>query len=107
MAKLQANTVRLKRELWLLQRHVKDFHHPLFENWEADILTRLIEIAHARQRRKLPGGVAIGEFTTAERETLSRAYGIAALQISLGTIQKLGLSEKYHEAVMRYSEVRA
>ncbi|KAJ5584422.1 uncharacterized protein N7459_004222 [Penicillium hispanicum] len=105
MAKLQANTARLKREIWLLQRHLKEFHHPLFETWEADILTRLIEVAHAAQRRKLAGGVAIGQFTFAERETLALAYTHAARQVHQGTLRKLGLPDKYHEALQRYDEV--
>lgn len=105
LAKLQANTVRLKRELWLLQRHIKEFRHPLFENWEADLLTRLIEVAHAHQHKKLPGGVVIGESSFAERESLNHAYSIAAKGIRMPTLRKLGLSEKYHQALQRYSEV--
>lgn len=106
ITKLQANTVRLKRELWLLQRHVKNFNHPLYETWEADILTRLIEVAHANQRRrKLQAGVAIGESTVAERENLLHAYNTAAKQILESTLRKLGLGEKYLEALSRYNEV--
>ncbi|KGO47014.1 Polyketide synthase, enoylreductase [Penicillium expansum] len=105
LAKVQANTVRLKRELWLLQRHIKEFRHPLFENWEADLLTRLIEVAHAHQHKKLPGGVVIGESSFAERENLNHAYSIAAKGIRMPTLHKLGLSEKYHQALQRYSEV--
>ncbi|KAJ5679181.1 hypothetical protein N7462_007425 [Penicillium macrosclerotiorum] len=107
IARLQASSTRLKRELLLLQRHVKEFNHPLFETWEADILTRLVEIAHAHQSRKMASGVAIGEDTTAERETLSRAYIIAAKRIREGTLQKLGLSDRYHQALQRYDEVAA
>jgi hypothetical protein len=102
---LQANTVRLKRELWLLQRHVKEFRHPLFENWEADMLTRLIEVAHVHQHKKLPSGVVIGESSFAEREEINHAYSIAAKAIRMSTLRKLGLSENYHQALQRYSEV--
>lgn len=105
LSKLQANTTRLKRELWLLQRHIKEFRHPLFENWEADMLTRLIEVAHAHQYRKLPGGVVLGQSSFAERENLTHAFSIAAKGIRQNTLQKLGLSEKYHQALQRYSEV--
>ncbi|KAJ5168495.1 uncharacterized protein N7482_004089 [Penicillium canariense] len=107
MAKLQANTARLKRELFLLQRHVKEFQHPLFETWEADILTRLIEVAHAFQRHKMAGGITIGEDNTAERETLSHAYVNAAKQIHEGTLRKLGLSDQYYQALLRYNEIAA
>lgn len=105
LSKLQANTTRLKRELWLLQRHIKEFRHPLFENWEADMLTRLIEVAHAHQHRKLPGGVVLGQSSFAERENLANAFSIAAKGICQTTLQKLGLSGKYHQALQRYSEV--
>ncbi|CAG8217576.1 unnamed protein product [Penicillium salamii] len=105
LEKLRANTTRLKRELWLLQRHVKEFRHPLFENWEADLLTRLIEVAYASEYRKLPGGVVIGKETFSERENLTRAYSLAARDIRSTTIRKLGLSDRYHEALQRYPEV--
>lgn len=105
MEKLRINTTRLKRELWLLQRHVKEFRHPLFENWEADMLTRLIEVAYAFEYRKLPGGVVIGKETVSERENLTRAYSLAARDIRLVTIRRLGLSDRYHEALQRYPEV--
>lgn len=105
VAKVQANALRLKREIKLLQRHLKEFDHPLYETWEADVLTRLIEVVYARKYRKLPGGVAIGETTTAEREALSRAYSAAAKRIRIDTIMKLGLSDRHHEALLRYDEV--
>jgi hypothetical protein len=105
LAKLQANVTRLKRELWLLQRHVKDFRHPLFENWEADMLTRLIEVAYANESRKLPGVVVIEKDTFVERENITHAYSLAAREIRLITIRRLGLSDRYHEALQRYSEV--
>lgn len=105
LEKLRANTVHLKRELWLLQRHVKEFRHPLFENWEADVLTRLIEVAHAQQYQKLPGGIVLGQPSFAERENLTLAYSTVAKGIRMQTLRKLGLSEKYHQALQRYPEV--
>ncbi|CAG8420714.1 unnamed protein product [Penicillium salamii] len=105
LEKLRANTTRLKHELWLLQRHVKEFRHPLFENWEADLLTHLIVVAYASEYRKLPGGVVIGKETFSERENLTRAYSLAARNIRSTTIRKLGLSDRYHEALQRYPEV--
>lgn len=106
MAKLQANSARLKREILLLQRYVKEFDHPLFETWEADILTRLIEVACARQRNKMLEGVAIGRDSVTERENISRAYANAAKQVQETTMYKLGLSDQYYQAVLRYEEVR-
>ncbi|KAJ5776148.1 uncharacterized protein N7511_001159 [Penicillium nucicola] len=105
LSKLQANTTRLKRELWLLQRHVKEFRHPLFEVWEADMLTRLIEVANAHQNRKLPGAVVLGHSSFTEREQLTHALSIAAKGIRQPTLSKLGLGEKYRQALQRYSEV--
>lgn len=104
LEKLRTNTARLKRELWLLQRHVKEFHHPLFESWEADMLTRLIEVACASEGRKLPGG-AIGKETFVGNENLTLAYSSAANMVRLITIRKLGLSDRYHDALQRYPEV--
>jgi hypothetical protein len=107
LAKLQVNSARLQREIFLLQRHVKEFHHPLFETWEADILTRFIEVAHAYQaRRKMAEGISIGEDNVAERECISRGYINAAKQVGEETVEKLGLSDKYHQALLRYEEVR-
>lgn len=103
--RMQRDSARLRRELLLLHRHVRVFNHPMYETWEADILTRLIEVAHAHQRRKLPQGVAIGEATVAHRENLSLAYANAVNQIHPSTLQQLGLSEKYHTALQRYNEV--
>ena len=60
LAKLKANAARLQREIFVLQRHIKEFQHPLFETWEADILTRLIDVAHAYQPNKMTKGIAIG-----------------------------------------------
>jgi hypothetical protein len=47
----------------------------------------------------------IGESSFAERENLNHAYSIAAKGIRMPTLRKLGLSEKYHQALQRYSEV--
>ncbi|KAJ5125574.1 hypothetical protein N7526_007751 [Penicillium atrosanguineum] len=92
IAKLQVNTVRLKRELWLLQRHVKNFNHPL---WPC-----------APAPPKLQAGVVIGDTTVADRENLFHAYNTAAKQVREDTLQQLGLDKKYFEALARYNEVR-
>lgn len=47
----------------------------------------------------------IGESSFAERENINHAYSIAAKGIRMPTLRKLGLSEKYHQALQRYSEV--
>ncbi|KAJ5826281.1 hypothetical protein N7474_003419 [Penicillium riverlandense] len=105
VAKLQVNSLRLKRELFLLHRHIKAFHHPLLETWEADMLTRLIEVVCTRQCLRLPGGISVGDALFVERDLLSRAYSIAARRIRIDALWSLGLSDKYHEALKRYEEV--
>lgn len=97
---------QLNRELSALSRHINQFsHHPFLETWQADLLTRLIEVAYVRQRNKLPPGVSIGEKNIAEREVLSRAYGNAARRVKWGTLDSLGLDIRHHDALQRYSDV--
>lgn len=106
LAKLKVNAGRLQRELFLLQRHIKEFQCPLFETYEADILTRLIDVAHAHQDKKMMGGTAISSESIAEREIISRAYINASKQVQEETIEKLGLSSQHYQAIRRYEEVR-
>ena len=106
LVKLKVNTGRLQRELFLLQRHIKEFQCPLFETYEADILTRLIDVAHAHQDKKMKGGTAISFQSIAEREIISRAYINASKQVQEETIEKLGLSNQHYLAICRYEEVR-
>lgn len=103
--RLKVNSGRLQRETSLLQRHIGTFKNPAFETWEADILTRLIEIAHARQRIKLLKGVSIGEANSANGEALSQAYVNASRQVDVDTLRQLGLDPKYGKALLRYHEV--
>lgn len=97
---------QLEREISVLSRHIKQYsHHPFLETWQADLLTRLIEVAYVRQTRKLPAGVSIGETNTAEREILSRAYSNAARRVHWSTLDSLGLDVRHHDALQRYSDV--
>lgn len=105
MNKIIVDVGGLERDLGLLELRVKNFHHPIRDTWEANILTRLIEVAHAKQTRKLPPGVAMREASTAERDILSRAYHVASKRVTLDTILKLGLTAEYYEALQRYPEV--
>ncbi|KAJ5460437.1 uncharacterized protein N7458_001989 [Penicillium daleae] len=104
LAKLKVNAGRLQRELFLLQRHIKEFQCPLFETYEADILTRLIDVVHAHQDKKMMGGTAISSESIAEREIISRAYINASKQVQEETIEKLGLSSQHYQAIRRYEE---
>jgi len=106
MAQVQANVARLKREISLLYRHIKDYDHPLFETWEADILTRLVEVACAAQPNTHLDEFPIGLVGNGEREIVSRAYVDAAKQVQEDTLYKLGLTHQHYLAIDRYEEVR-
>lgn len=107
MTKLCDSTFRLKRDIMKLQQHIRGFHHDLLPTWQADILTRLVEVIHTVQRRKLPGGFAPSERQGVDRWTLTRAYTIAARKIHQSTLwMKLGLPMQYYRALQKYEEVR-
>lgn len=106
MAKLRTNSESLDQEILMLQRQIKESHHPSFEIWEADILTRLIEVAHTILPKKLRAGTCIKADNVFERELISCAYINAAKQIDEWTLQKLGLGEGYFDALRRFPEVR-
>ncbi|KAJ5755572.1 hypothetical protein N7533_005115 [Penicillium manginii] len=103
---IRGNLNQLEREISVLSRHLKQYsHNPFLETWQADLLTRLIEVAYVRQTRKLPAGVSIGETNTAEREILSRAYSNAARRVHWSTLDSLGLDVRHHDALQRYSDI--
>ncbi|KAJ5387605.1 hypothetical protein N7509_010146 [Penicillium cosmopolitanum] len=103
---LRGKVNQLDREISVLSRHVKQFnHHPFLQTWQADLLTRLIEVAYVRQKNKLPDGVSIGETNTADREILSRAYSNAARRVKWGTLDSLGLDIGHHDALQHYSDI--
>ncbi len=106
MAQVQANVARLKREISLLDRHIKDYDQPLFETWEADILTRLVEVACAAQSNAHLDRFPISLVGNPEREIVSRAYVDAAKQVQEDTLYKLGLTHQHYLAIDRYEEVR-
>ena len=106
MCKLSAGTSRLNRDLLKLRRQVDSFHNECLSTWQADILTRLIEVVHIKQRRKLPWGIAVGKGESQDRELVSRAYVTAAGRIGRKVLeQKFNLGSKYHDALKRYNEV--
>lgn len=94
MNQLKVNANRLQREISLLQRHIGTLKYPAFEIWEANILTRLIEVAHGHQLSKLSHSQASGQ-----------AYVNASRQIHEGTLRQLGLGPKYGKALLRYHEI--
>ncbi|KAJ6096492.1 hypothetical protein N7486_007238 [Penicillium sp. IBT 16267x] len=91
-------------ELEQLEAHVKDLHHPLVVNWEADIITRLIEVAHSKEPN-LSSNSLLMTARNLDRETMSRGYSLAAKKISFETIRKFGLREQHYEVLRRYDEL--
>ncbi|KAL2008623.1 hypothetical protein VTN00DRAFT_6817 [Thermoascus crustaceus] len=103
MEKLHTSTLSLRRELLTLQMHILSFRHEQLVTWQADILTRLIEVMYERQGRKLPWG-AVGD--DKRREDVSKVYVAAARRIDRRALwAKLGLTTKYHQALGKYAEV--
>lgn len=103
MEQLHSSTLSLRKELLTLQMHILSFRHDQLVTWQADILTRLIEVIYERQGRKLPWD-ALGD--DKQREDISKVYVAAARRINKGALwRKLGLTAKHHKALGRYSEV--
>ncbi|OJI86133.1 hypothetical protein ASPTUDRAFT_38892 [Aspergillus tubingensis CBS 134.48] len=106
MSMLRSNVFRLKTDLSKLQRHVRAFHNELLTTWQADTLTRLVEVVYERQNWKLPGGVAVGDYIHLSRERQSRILATAARRIRKPILRKnFGLSVQYYSALQRYDEV--
>lgn len=79
----------------------------LLVTWQADILTRLVEVIYERHGWRMPGEVLVSDKYSLDRDTLSKIYVMAARKIKKETIMKkaVGLSEQYYLALQRYSEV--
>nr|XP_001399348.2 hypothetical protein ANI_1_2308024 [Aspergillus niger CBS 513.88] len=106
MSTLRSNVFRLKSDLSKLQRHVKAFHNELLTTWQADTLTRLVEVVYERQNWKLPGGAAVGDHIHLSRERQSRILATAARRIRKPILRKnFGLSVQYYSALQRYDEI--
>lgn len=107
MIKLNDSTHHLKRDLSKLEKHIKSFQHDLLPTWQADTLTRLIEVVYITQGRKLPGGFTPWNRKEGDRWALTRAYSNAAGKISHNVLwRKLMLPIRYHLALQKYGEVR-
>lgn len=108
MTLLRSSTLRLELDLMKLQRHVRSFDKELLVTWQADTLTRLIEVIYERHRWKMPGGIAIGDYQAVSRDTLATLYSVAARKIKKETLKRrFGLGIHYYDALQKYDEVRA
>jgi DUF438 domain-containing protein len=83
------------------------FHGELLVTWQADILTRLVEVIYERHGWKMPGGLLVGDHDDLERDALSTLYVLAAKKVKKEILTKkaVGLSERYYHALQRYEEV--
>ncbi|THC92044.1 hypothetical protein EYZ11_008482 [Aspergillus tanneri] len=106
MSKLRSNTLRLELDLMKLQRQAKSFRTECLGTWQADVLTRLIEVVYERHRWKMPGRLTPGGYPTGDRDTLSTLYAVAARKIKKETLKRsFGLPVQYYEALQKYDEV--
>ncbi|PLB55769.1 hypothetical protein P170DRAFT_343875, partial [Aspergillus steynii IBT 23096] len=106
MTLLRSSTLRLELDLMKLQRHVRSFDKELLVTWQADTLTRLIEVIYERHRWKMPGGIGIGDHQGVSRETLSTLYEVAARKIKKETLKRrFGLGVHYYDALQKYDEI--
>lgn len=107
LEKLAISSKELSRDISKLGRHIASIYHPLLITWQADILTRLIDVVYSRTSRTLPNSVLIGEHRTQNRQVISSAYVAAVAKIDKHTLKKhFRLSMKYFRALQRYDEVK-
>lgn len=102
---LRSNTLRLRLDLMKFQRHMNGFNREFLVTWQADTLTRLIEVIYEGHGWRLPGGVTSRDHGVVNRERMSMMYGIAARKLKKETLRALGLYERYYEALQKYDEV--
>ncbi|KAG2413457.1 hypothetical protein HFD88_002646 [Aspergillus terreus] len=102
---LRSNTLRLRLDLMKFQRHMNGFNREFLVTWQADTLTRLIEVIYEGHGWRLPGGVTSRDHGVVNRERMSMMYGIAARKLKKETLRALGLYDRYHEALQKYDEI--
>ncbi|EAU38060.1 conserved hypothetical protein [Aspergillus terreus NIH2624] len=102
---LCSNTLRLRLDLMKFQHHMNGFNREFLVTWQADTLTRLIEVIYEGHGWRLPGGVTSRDHGVVNRERMSMMYGIAARKLKKETLRALGLYERYYEALQKYDEI--
>ncbi|KAJ5928448.1 hypothetical protein N7466_007404 [Penicillium verhagenii] len=89
---------------------VRDINDPQIRNWEADMLTRLIEIAYYKQLSNVPAGsIRSGRSVlildnNLNFNAMTVRYRHASRSIGLGTLERLGLNSSHHRLLRRYGE---
>ncbi|KAL3449751.1 hypothetical protein BJX65DRAFT_305766 [Aspergillus insuetus] len=104
---LCSESFKLNLDVTTLQRHMHAFYGDLLVTWQADILTRLVEVIYENHGWRMPGKVLVGDHSDMDRDTLTRIYLTAAKKIKKETVTKkaVGLSAQYYSALQRYDEV--
>ncbi|KAL4778162.1 hypothetical protein BJX76DRAFT_366665 [Aspergillus varians] len=104
---LCSESTRLNLDVTILKHHMSAFGGELLVTWQADTLTRLVEVIYERHGWRMPGEVLINDHENLDRSTLSKIYVMAAKKIKKETVTKkaVGLSEEYYLALQRYDEV--
>ncbi|KAL4933376.1 putative alcohol dehydrogenase [Aspergillus undulatus] len=104
---LCSESLRLNFDVTVLKCHMNAFRGELLVTWQADVLTRLVEVIYDRHGWRMPGEILVGDHANLDRDTLSKIYALAAKKIKKETVTKkaVGLSESYHRALQRYDEV--
>ena len=104
--KLSNNTVLLELDVMRVQCHIKAFHGEFLMTWQADILTRLIEVVYERSGWKMPGGITSSSHAGMDEAKVTLMYRTAARKIKKETLRRrFNLSVQYYLALQRYDEV--
>ncbi|KAJ5792497.1 uncharacterized protein N7503_008475 [Penicillium pulvis] len=104
MARMNSNIGDFMSELDQLESHINELNHPKLLSWQADIVTRLIEVAHSKEPNLSSSSLLLTAHYL-DHETMSRGYSLAARKISLETMRKFGLGEQHYEVLRRYDEL--
>ncbi|KAJ5759568.1 hypothetical protein N7520_006724 [Penicillium odoratum] len=101
MDRVSGSVADMMSEVAELERGLKNLNHPLLAAWEADVLTRFIEVAHASEPRLQPNSylLRVGRLT---REEYSRGFTFAARRISEQTMLNLGLGPEHFAMIREY-----
>ncbi|KAE8371385.1 hypothetical protein BDV26DRAFT_298830 [Aspergillus bertholletiae] len=103
---LNNNIIQLKLDVMEIQHDIKAFHGELLATWQADILTRLIEVVYERSGWKLPGGITTSSHEGMDEAKVTLMYRTAVRKIKKETLrERFGLSVRYYLALQKYDEV--
>lgn len=104
---LCSESVRLNLDVSIVKQYMSTVHGELLVTWQADTLTRLVEVIYERHGWRMPGEILVGDHDNLDRDTLSKVYVMAAKKIKKETVTRkaVGLSEPYYLALQRFDKV--